>query len=103
MIYTLTAWILQPGKVDTMNELLKDVPALWEKAGGKFVGAWRTTTGNMYEVTTMLAFENMEQRDKSMAAISQNKEFMALSRKREAMLVSATSKLMTPLPMSPLK
>jgi hypothetical protein len=103
MIYMEVNLVLQPGSVEKYNELEKDLWAHSEKAGFKQIGSWRTTIGNVNEVTWVGASEDMAHMEKISVALTQNREYIALAQKLAAITVSRVQKVMRPTQASPLK
>jgi hypothetical protein len=103
MVYNQVVYILQPGKFNTYLELIKEMTRLVEKSGYKLVGSWRTTIGNMNQVTSMWAIEGMTELEKAYSVMTKDKEYMALVEKMNGIITSYTTTIMRPTPNSPLK
>ena len=76
--------------------------SLYEKHGQKMIGAWQTTIGVYDEVTHLYAYENMADMERIRREVREDpawEEYM----KTPPLLGFEISKLMTPLPYSPLQ
>jgi hypothetical protein len=103
LVYNQVVYILQPGKLNTYLELIKEMFPLIEKAGYKVVGSWRTTIGNMNQATSLYAIEGMAELEKAGTHMHEDKEYMALAEKMSSIITSYTTTIMRPTPTSPLK
>jgi|WetSurMetagenome_2_1015567.scaffolds.fasta_scaffold90639_2 hypothetical protein len=103
MVYNQVVYILQPGKLNTYLEIIKEMTPLAEKAGYKLVGSWRTTIGNMSQVTSMWAIEGLSELEKAGTRMVEDKEYVALAQKMSSIITSYTTTIMRPTPNSPLK
>jgi hypothetical protein len=105
MIYLhTTVQLAGPAKVLEFEEVLgKKFSPYLEKLGAKFVGSWFTLVGPQSEVTDLWCFENAAHYEEVMQKVMMDPEAIPLMATLSSLIVQETTKLMYPLPCSPLK
>ena len=76
---------------------------LIEKHGQKLVGAWQTTIGIYDEVLDLYAFENMGEMERIRRELREDPVWIDYQKTSPSLEGLEVSKLMVPLPYSPLK
>jgi len=104
MIYLHVTLEVAPGKFREFNELMSNglVP-LMEKHGAKLIGSWETAVGTRDEVTDLWCFDNMGHFEGSLESLIRDSELRSLLPTVSSVITKETTKLLRPLPFSPLK
>jgi hypothetical protein len=108
MIYELRVYRCLPGRLPAMLHAFSTVTLkVWERLGIKQVGFWTTLVGESNtELTYMLAWESLADREKKWAALEADPEFNAglvAFTKDGPMLASLSNQLLVPTSFSALK
>jgi NIPSNAP len=108
MIYELRVYRCLPGRLPDMLEAFSALTLkVWERVGIKQVGFWTTIVGQSNaELTYMLAWESLADREKKWAAFEADPEFTAgigAFLKDGPMLASFSNQLLAPTSFSELK
>jgi hypothetical protein len=107
MIYELRIYDAIPGKLPALNErFAKITMSYFEKYGLKVVGFWTDEVGTNNRLTYMLAFDDMEQRDKAWAGFRADPErakAFAETEKDGAIVSRVTNTIMRPTAYSPMQ
>jgi hypothetical protein len=108
MIYELRVYRCLPGRLPTMLKAFSTVTLkIWERLGIRQVGFWTTLVGESNaELTYMLAWESLAEREKKWHALETDAEFsagLAGFVKDGPMLASLSNQLLMPTEFSALK
>ena len=71
--------------------------------GMKLIGTWQTAIGTQDEFTDLWAFDNLEHYGAAFRAMSKDPEFQETFDQIRSLAVHEVTKLLRPLPVSPLK
>lgn len=101
MIYLIASIVLLPETVQEFNDILeKEYLPIARKHGAILVASWRTTVGNVDEVTDVWEFESLEKFEKIRQSQFQDPEYQRVRKKIRSLMTSTTHKLASPLPCS---
>ena len=104
MIYLMATLDVIPDKMGEFVEFLeKEGVPLFDRFGLKLVGSWTTTVGTMNQVVDLWACESLEHFGRAMTAMVRDPEFRKLDSKLRTITTSETTKLLWPLPCSPMR
>jgi hypothetical protein len=81
----------------------KELMPLYPKLGMKLAGSFRPYTGNMNEIYTMYAFDDLAALQKAREAEQKNKDYQIVTAKLNALRVSQTRTVLEPNAWSPMK
>ena len=103
MIYLHVTIQLQRGKMNEFCSIFeKEIVPIWNKHGQKLAAAWKTTVGAYDEVTDLWAFDSLAEMERIRSAISQDPKAMEAAMKTTPLVIKEVSKIMLPLPYSPM-
>ena len=103
MIHELRTYTILPGKKAQFLELAeREVPIL-ERIGIKVIGVWTTVIGRGQEVTLLLAFESLADREKKWAILSSDPEGHKLVQSYEPLHQYEDNKILQPTAFSSLR
>jgi hypothetical protein len=109
MLYELRVYEITPGKMPAFHARFENhVLKYFDKHGIKVIGLWNTLVGESNnEVSYILAFENMADREKRYAAFSTDPEWLAARRESEKdgvpLVTRIRNQFLAPASYSPLK
>jgi hypothetical protein len=104
MIYQLVNSVVVPGKMAEYYDIAtKELMPLYPKLGMKLAGSFRPYTGNMNEIYSIYAWDNLAAFQKTREAQQTDKDFQKVSVKLNALRVSLTQTLLEPNAWSPMK
>lgn len=109
MVYLQLTMEVARNKVQEAWQCYRNKVLTWDKesveqVGGKYLGYWYTEYGRTGEITILVAYPNLEAREKVLEAVWQVKDEELKKGLAEwaAYVPTATVKVLRPLPMSPL-
>ena len=87
------------------NKIQKFDKECVEKVGGKYIGYWATEYGKIGEITVLVAYNNLEDRERLLELFFEHKDekFQKDLEEWLSYTPTATVKVMRPLPGSPLQ
>jgi hypothetical protein len=104
MIYMMATLNVKPDKVREFNRFLgEELAPFLGKLGMELAGSWISSVGVMHEVVDLWSFENFQHFERVMSSIVKDPEFRKLDARLRTMVTSETTKMLSPLPCSPLK
>jgi hypothetical protein len=108
MIYELRVYHCVPGhKAALLSRFENETLRIWEKYGIRQAGFWTTLIGNSdQEVTYMLAWDSMAEREKRWSAFLADPEWLAVVAKTEKdgqLVENISSQLLAPAAFSAVK
>ena len=104
MIYNLVNTVIVPGKMAEYFDIAtKELMPLYSKLGMKLAGSFRPFTGNMNEIATIYAFDDLTAFQKSRETQQKDKDYQRVQAKLSALRVSQTQTLLEPNAWSPMK
>jgi NIPSNAP protein len=109
MLYELRVYEITPGKMPAFHARFENhVLKYFDKHGINVIGLWTTLVGESNnEVSYILAFENMADREKRYAAFSTDPEWLAARRESEKdgvpLVARIRNQFLAPTSYSPLK
>jgi hypothetical protein len=108
MLYELRVYEVTPGKMLPLNARFENhVVKFFEKHGIKVIGFWTTLVGeSSNEISYILAFENMADREKRWSAFASDPEWLAVRRETEKdgpLVARIRNQFLAPTSYSPLK
>ncbi len=110
MVYVQFIAQFPPNKVPETWQLYEDKVMKWdkqcvEKEGGKYIAYWYTEYGSMGEVTFLVAYPNLEARERVLTSFIEDADAETRKAIEEwmAYISHVTVKVMRPLSQSPLQ
>ena len=104
MIYMQATVDVIPDKVGEFVEFLgKELAPFVDRFGMKLVGSWTNTVGTMFQVIDLWAFESLEHFGRAITAMVRDPEFRKLDSRLRTIITSETTKVLWPLPCSPMR
>ena len=104
MIYMMATLDVIPDKVREFNDFLgQELAPFLGKFGMELTGSWIISVGVMHQVVDLWSFESFEHFERVMTSIFKDPEFRKLDGRLRTMVTSETTKMLSPLPCSPLK
>jgi len=108
MLYELRIYEAMPGKLPAVSARFENhALRFFEKHGINVVGFWTTAVGpSSNELTYLLAFENMADREKRWAAFATDPDWLATKRETERdspIVANIRNQFLVPTNYSPLK
>ena len=104
MIYFQATLDVLPHRLGEFSEFVgKELVPCVGQYGMKLVGGWVNTVGKMNEVIDLWCFESLEQFGKGMAEMVRDREWRRLDATLRTMAPVEVTKLLWPLPYSPLR
>ncbi len=107
MVYLHVIIQIRRGKLDEwVARYEKEYRPIANRHGQKLVGSWSTSIGAYDEVTSIYAFENMGELERIRQEVSKDPDrikMLAMPSPNVSLINSEISKVMVPLPYSPLK
>jgi hypothetical protein len=108
MIYEIRVYRCVPGRLPALNNRFATITLkLWEKHGIKQAGFWTTLVGESnQDLTYLLAWESLADRDKKWAAFQADPEWIAKRAETEkdgAIVQNVSNQLLVPTPYSSVK
>lgn len=108
MIYEIRVYRCLPGRLPALlNRFSKSTLPLWEKHGIRQAGFWTTAVGESNnDLTYLLAWESLAERDKKWAAFGTDSEWIAKrneSEKDGPIVANITNQLLQPTAFSAVK
>jgi hypothetical protein len=104
MIYLSVTTEIAPGKMAEFGEIAsKELLPLYGKLGMKLVASWHGYTGNVNQIYSLYAWDDLSAYQKSLEAQQKDKDFQRVAVKRNALTVRQTYTLLEPNAWSPMK
>lgn len=107
MIHELRVYEAMPGKLPALHSRFRDVTlGLFERHGLKVVGFWDTVVGTSNQLTYLLAFDDLAQREQAWKAFQSDpewKEARAASEKDGPLVARITNTILRPTDYSPVR
>ena len=108
MIYEMRIYHTMPGRLPDLNaRFANHTLKIWERFNIRPVGFWTTLIGeNNHDLTYLLAWESLAEREKSWNAFITDKEWLAVraeTEKNGALVSSITNSLLSPTTYSALR
>ncbi len=107
MIYELRIYEAAPGMLPKLNARFQNVTLpIWERHGFRPVGFWTSDIGTSNELTYMLAWEDLAERERKFAAFQADPEWIEKRAQSEAggpLLVRFRNSILRPTPYSPMQ
>ena len=107
MIYEMRSYEVVPGRMPAMNARFRDhTCGLFEKHGIKVIGFWEALVGTSNVLHYLVAFENLDHREKAWAAFQSDPEWISVRAKSEEdgpIVAHVRNELWRPSDYSPLK
>jgi hypothetical protein len=107
MIYYQVTIQIKRGKLNEwVARFEKEMLPITERHGQKLAAAWSTSIGAYDEVTHVYAFENLAELERIRQEVAKDPDrikMLAMPQPNVSLIDFETSKVMTPLPYSPLK
>jgi hypothetical protein len=108
MIYEIRVYRCVPGRLPALNNRFATITLkLWEKHGIKQAGFWTTLVGESnQDLTYLLAWESLADRDKKWAAFQADPEWIAKRAETEKdgpIVQNVSNQLLVPTPYSSVK
>ena len=108
MLYELRVYEVTPGKMLAIHARFENhVMKYFEKHGIKVIGFWTTLVGeSSNEISYILAFENMADREKRWSAFASDPAWLAIRRESEKdgpLVARIRNQFLAPTSYSPLK
>ncbi|MSP78587.1 MAG: NIPSNAP family protein, partial [Dehalococcoidia bacterium] len=104
MIYETRVYEALPGKLPELHKLVEIAHRLFVKHGMKEVGYWTAVIGRNNQITHLLGYENLADRERRWAAFQADQEWMkamADAQKNGPIVASITSTILQPTTYSP--
>jgi len=104
MIYTSVSTEIAPGKMAEFGEIAsKELMPLYGKLGMKLVASWHGYTGNVNQVYSLYAFNDLAELQKVREAQRKDADYQRVDAKLNALRVRQTRTILEPNAWSPMK
>lgn len=107
MLYELRIYQMVPGKMPDINKRFANVTTkIFERHGIRVVGFWTAMFGTSNELTYMLAWESLAEREQKWAAFQCDPEWIsarAASEEAGPIVAKVINTMLEPTPYSPMK
>ena len=104
MIYLMATVDVIPDKVGEFNAFLgQELAPFLGKFGMELTGSWINSIGVMHQVVDLWSLKSLEHFEQLMTRFFKEPEFRKLDGRLRTMVTSETTKILFPLPCSPLK
>ncbi len=104
MLYWLsTLKIAHADMREFLDILGNQIVPVADRHGMKLIGSWQAIVGNMEEITDIWAFEDMEHFSRAIGSLAKDPDVQAALERVRCLVQNENTKLLLPVPFSPLK
>ncbi len=106
-LYELRVYETMPGKMPALHQRFANITGrMFEKHGIRVVGYWEAVIGTSNQLTYLVEWESLAERETRWGAFQRDPEWMEARAKTEAdgpLVARVTNTILTPTPYSPMK